>query len=103
MIHLEGRKGSDTMSKSVITRLRNMINKIIKIEIVDPSEELDEYVLAYLRNVNGIDSVGKFNDENDCKELRVKLGTISLIELEGQVRAAIVKYKKKKEQIIIEA
>ena len=89
------------MSKSVITRLRNIINKIIKIEIVDPSEELDEYVLAYLRKVNGVTGC-RFNDRDACGELRIKLGTMSLIELEGQIRSAIVEFKKKKEQIVIE-
>ena len=81
-----------------------MINKIIKVEITDPSEELDEYVLAYLRNVNGVDSVGKMSsDDEECKELRIKLGYLSPIELEGQVRKAIVEFKKKKEQIEVEA
>lgn len=88
------------MSKHVINRLRHIINQIIKIEIVDPSEELDEYVWAYLRKVNGIDTTGKFNDdENQCEELRMKLGTLNPIELEGQIRKAIVEFKKKKEQI----
>ena len=92
------------MSRIAINKLREMINKIIKIEITDPSEELDEYVLAYLRNVNGVDSVGKMNDDKEeCKELRIKLGSLNPIELEGQVRKAIVEFKKKKEQIEVEA
>ena len=91
------------MSKIAINKLREMINKIIKVEIVDPSAELDEYVLAYLRNVNGVDSVGKMNDDKEeCKELRIKLGSLSPIELEGQVRKAIFKFKKRKEQLIVE-
>ena len=92
------------MSRIAISKLRTMINKIIKVEIVDQSEELDEYILAYLRNVNNVDAVGKLNDDKDeCKELRIKLGSLEPIILEGQVRAAIVKFKKRKEKVVVEA